>query len=227
MHSGGDGRKPGNVHRLADFDDCTYLDFVLSATAIAEPLDRVGAIGVGAAVLEAIEATRRIVGTNTNLGMVLLLAPLAAVPPEVEVRAGVAAVLAGLTVADARAVYEAIRRARPGGLGAVAAQDVAAEPTVSLREAMVLAAERDLVARQYANGFAEVFDLALPPLMGALSAGRSVEVAILRAFLTVLAHQPDSLIAQSRPGGGGRGVAARGPGPRNRRPRHARRLAPR
>jgi triphosphoribosyl-dephospho-CoA synthase len=191
-------RKPGNVHRFADFEDCTYLDFMLSAGALAGPLDRAAQVGVGAAVLEAVEASRRLVATNTNLGMVLLLAPLAAVPEGIPLRLGLESVLAGLTVADAKAVYEAIRLARPGGLGTVAEQDVAAEPTVTLREAMALAADRDMIARQYANGYAEVFDVALTPLVGALLAGRPLEVAILQAFLTLLTRVPDTLIARKR-----------------------------
>ena len=73
-------RKPGNVHRYADLPGLHFVDFLLSAMAIAEPLDRAATAGVGRAVLAAIEATRRVVSTNTNLGIVLLLAPLAAVP---------------------------------------------------------------------------------------------------------------------------------------------------
>src|SRR4051795_7320508 len=73
-------RKPGNVHRGADFPDLHFLDFLLSAAAIAGPLDRAAAEGVGTAVLAAVQSTRRVVSTNTNLGMILLLAPLAAVP---------------------------------------------------------------------------------------------------------------------------------------------------
>ena len=64
------------------------------------------------------------------------------------------AVLAATTVADAAEVYAAIRQARPGGLGASASEDVATAPTVSLREAMALAADRDSVAREYATDFA-------------------------------------------------------------------------
>ena len=41
---------------------------------------------------------------------------------------------------------------------------MAAEPAVTLRAAMRLAAERDLIARQYANGYADVFDLGLAAL---------------------------------------------------------------
>ena len=37
-------RKPGNVHRYRDFEDLHFLDFLLSATAIAGPLDRAPAL---------------------------------------------------------------------------------------------------------------------------------------------------------------------------------------
>ncbi len=113
------------------------------------------------AVERAIEATRQVVATNTNLGMVLLLAPLAAVPHGTSLESGVEAVLDATTVADARAVYRAIRLAQPGGMGSVPEQDIAEEPTLPLRAVMAMAADRDLVARQYANGFREVFGDAL------------------------------------------------------------------
>ncbi|MHB1562289.1 MAG: triphosphoribosyl-dephospho-CoA synthase [Isosphaeraceae bacterium] len=188
--------KPGNVQRHRDLPGLYLLDFIASALAIGEPLDRAGIDGVGAAVEQAVEATRRIVSTNTNLGMVLLLAPLAAVPAGADLRAGVVSVLAATTVEDSRAVYRAIRRAQPGGMGSVADQDLADEPTLPLVGVMKLAADRDLVARQYANGFREVFEDALPALLDSLASGHSVETAIVAAFLTLLSRHPDSLIAR-------------------------------
>jgi triphosphoribosyl-dephospho-CoA synthase len=189
-------RKPGNVHRLRDFSDLHFVDFLLSAVAIAEPLDRASAIGVGVTVLQAIEATRRVVRTNTNLGMVLLLAPLSAVPAGVELATGVEAVLAATTVEDARAVYRAIRLAEPGGLGSTPDQDLAHEPTMTLRAVMSLAADRDLIARQYANGFQDVLGEALPALGASLGSGRSLEEAIITCHLSMMARHPDSLIAR-------------------------------
>lgn len=191
-------RKPGNVHPECGFEDASHLDFLLSAAAIAPALDQARSLGVGAAVLGAVEARRQVVASNTNLGMILLLAPLAAVPEGVELRAGVSAVLAATTRDDARLVFEAIRLARPGGLGSAAEQDVASEPTVTLVEAMRLAADRDLVARQYAEGFPDVFDRAVPSLRGAIVAGRALETAIVAAYLDLLAATPDTLIARKR-----------------------------
>ncbi len=188
--------KPGNVHRSRDLPGLTLVDFLASALAIAEPLDRAAAEGIGAAVERAISATRQVVATNTNLGIVLLLAPLAAVPSGMGLPWGVRAALEATTVADARAVYRAIRLAQPGGMGSFGEQDVAGEPTLPLKAVMALAADRDLVARQYANGYREVFEDALPALEVALASGHSVETATVAAHLTVLARHPDSLIAR-------------------------------
>jgi len=192
-------RKPGNVHRFRDFEgDANYLDFVLSAGAIAGPLDRAPSIGVGRAVLEAVEATRRVVASNTNLGMILLVAPLAAVEAPRPLREGVAEVLARTMVADASLVYRAIRLANPGGLGrSPEGEDVADEPTGTLLEVMRLAEGRDLIARQYARAYTDVFD-AHSALRDALAAGRMLETAIVLAFLGLLANRPDTLIARKR-----------------------------
>jgi triphosphoribosyl-dephospho-CoA synthase len=202
-------RKPGNVHRLRDFPDLTFLDLLLSAGAIAEPLDRAIPDGVGAAVFGAIAATRRVVATNTNLGMVLLLAPLAAVPDGVELQEGIETVLETTTVADSRAVYRAIRLAQPGGMGDVPDQDLADEPTMSLRDIMRLAADRDLIASQYADGFQEVLGNALPVLRSFLGSSQDLETAIVAAYLNTLARHPDSLIARKAGIGQARDVSRR------------------
>jgi triphosphoribosyl-dephospho-CoA synthase len=191
-------RKPGNVHRYQDFADVTYLDFLASAAATAPILDRASTRRVGETVLDGICATRRVVATNTNLGILLLLAPLAAVPENTDLRPGVDNVLSRLDVADARAVYQAIRLASPGGLGRVSEQDVAHEPTQTLREVMALAAERDLVARQYANGFREIFEIGVPALERGLQEAVALESAIIFCHLSLLANLGDSLIARKR-----------------------------
>ena len=191
-------RKAGNVHRLADFEDVTYPDFLLSAAAIAPVLATARKRRVGATVLECIRATRRVVGTNTNLGIVLLLAPLAAVPEDTELHPGVARVLADLDVQDSHCVFEAIRLAQPGGLGSAAAEDVRAEPTLPLRDVMALAADRDLVARQYENEFNEVFLDGVPRLRRELEGAGSLEAAIIRTHLHLMRRHPDTLIARKR-----------------------------
>lgn len=194
--------KPGNVSPGRHFADTRYEDFLASAAAIGEPFAGAGTRPVGATVRLAIEATRRRTSANTNLGIVLLLAPLAraahlssALTPAA-LREAVGRVLETTTSDDARQVYAAIRLASPGGLGHVGAQDVSGEPDVTLVEAMRLAAHRDGVAREYATGFAITFDLAAPTLARARQDGLAWDDAVVETFLTVLAGAPDTHIAR-------------------------------
>ena len=69
--------KPGNVHVFANGHRMTADDFIRSAEAAAGPLTAPAA-RVGQRILDAVEATQNVVGANTNLGIVLLCAPLAA-----------------------------------------------------------------------------------------------------------------------------------------------------
>ena len=188
--------KPGNVYRGADFDDCSYADFLTSAAVIGPALEASVSRGVGAAVLACVEATHAAVGVNTYLGTVLLLAPLAAVPASASLSDGVASVLAGLHVDDARFAYDAIRIANPGGLGNASEADVNSTPApcITLLEAMRLAADRDLVARQYVNVFAEVFRTA--DRIAAAAAVLPLGEATVRAYLALLAEEPDTLVAR-------------------------------
>lgn len=189
-------RKVGNVHRRADFAGTGLTDFLLSAAAAARAFDAAAVTPVGLTIELATRATREAVGQNTNLGIILALAPLAAAPRTFALREAVREVLEGLTVDDAARAYHAIRLANPGGLGTASEQDVRHRPTVTLREAMTLAADRDLIARQYANGFADVFDVGVPELLNDLGRYESVEAAIVWCHLRWLARYPDSLIAR-------------------------------
>ena len=150
-------RKPGNVHPAAAFSDLRYDDFVRAAKAIAKPLAAVREVGLGRAIFNAVKATRAATGTNVNLGIVFLLAPLAAVPDGVPLEQGIRHVLSGTTVEDAEQVYAAIRLAQPGGMGETSSQDVRERPTVTLRDAMAFAADRDRIAEQYITDFDLVF----------------------------------------------------------------------
>src|SRR5208282_677169 len=126
--------------------------FILSAAAIAPVLESAPQHRVGDTILGAVRAMRGVKAGNPHLGTILLLAPLAAVPRGQELPQGIAVVLDALDLPDARATYEAIRLAQPSGLGHSAEQDVHGEPSLPLRQVMEQAAERDLVARQYATG---------------------------------------------------------------------------
>src|SRR5262245_18143178 len=189
--------KVGNVHRGADFEDLTFSDFVVSAVAIGPAMESAASTSVGRAVYDAVAATQQLVSTNTNLGMALLFAPLAAVPRDERLTtASVGAVLRNLSAEDCRLVYEAIRLAQPGGLGSVETMDIANEPPADLLVAMRAAADRDLIARQYVEDFRLILEEALPQLIAGCEQGWSLTDAIIRTHVAMIAQHSDSLIAR-------------------------------
>src|SRR5213079_177860 len=95
-----------------------------------------------------------------------------------------------------RDAYVAIRSVAPAGLGRVSEQDVAAPPTATLRDAMVLARDRDAIAREYASDFETTFAIGAPGLHGALSDGLAWREAVVEVYLALLAASPDTHIAR-------------------------------
>lgn len=204
-------RKPGNVSVFSAGHRMQAEQFVASALAAADPLLRRGA-RVGARIDAAMAATWQAVGCNTNLGILLLCAPIAAAAERERARVDVAALrhavqetLDDLDVDDARGAYRAITRANPGGLGDAPEQDVHDAPTLGLREAMALAADRDRIASQYAQGFGDLFDIGLAGLPHGFALmsgapGEAVDVdtarAVQRVFLGYLSGFPDSHIVR-------------------------------
>ena len=194
--------KPGNVSCEAAGHGMVPRDFLLSAAVSAEAIAN-PALGVGERVLAAVRATRTAVGCNTNLGILLLAAPLACAAQTAAasghgLRTQLAQVLAALTVDDARAAYEAICLAAPAGLGTAAEQDVRGLPTMNLREAMGLAAAHDQLAAQYVNDYAAVFELGLAGLQAQLASGASLADAAQHIFLLFLCEIEDAHVSRKQ-----------------------------
>ncbi|HSW08751.1 triphosphoribosyl-dephospho-CoA synthase [Aquabacterium sp.] len=205
-------RKPGNVSLQSPGHGMQAALFIHSAQAAAGPLLAPGA-RVGARIEAAQAASWQVAGCNTNLGILLLCAPLAVAaerfpqpPTWPDLRQAVESVLIDLDLADAHAAYRAIAAANPGGLGEAAVQDVHDSPSVGLRDAMILAADRDSIARQYRDGFADLLAVAktvadsggLPGLPAELQAEpeRRTVQTVQRLYLTILARWPDSHIVR-------------------------------
>lgn len=204
-----DAPKVGNVNRFHDFTDASLEDFHRSALAIGRPFGCLNELGVGRTIYEAVKATRSVVSTNTNLGIVLLLAPLGMAWHRLRAdrrrkempgqwQKEMAGVLAGLGADDTRYVYQAIRLASPAGMGQVDHYDVWAQdtPEVTLLEAMKPAAGRDLIAGQYVGDFELVLGKGYETLNRSLAAGLSLSRAIAHTHLYLLSQVQDSLISR-------------------------------
>ena len=206
--------KPGNITPAHDFTDTTYADMVRSALALGPVFarERVLRRSVGELISDGVEATARVAGANTNLGIVLLFAPLARAAvtrrADEDLRPAVERVLSGLDVDDAAAAFAAIVRAGPGGLGDVPEHDVRGPARVTLREAMAAGAHRDSIASEYATGYAIVFETGLPFLAQRLAGGQRTLDAIVSLHVGLLATHPDTLIARKVGEAAARAVSA-------------------
>jgi len=188
--------KPGNVHIFADGHGMVVQDFIKSAEAVAAVIAQPD-FTVGQRILASVEATWQAVGCNTNLGIILLAAPLvqaAMQDNKADLKTNLHQVLNGLTVQDAELTYQAIQLASPAGLGSSEQHDVSAKPIDTLLVGMQQAQHRDLIARQYSNGYADVFEFGLSRYQDVLDQWQRPAWAISSVYLGFLATYNDSHI---------------------------------
>jgi len=194
--------KPGNVTRKEDFNDTSFQDFIISAAAIGPAFRSAASVSVGETILSAIRATRAFVGSNTNLGIVLLLAPLAKAAGSDSSRnlqAAVRPILRCLTVEDARRAYEAINLANPAGMGTAERHDLSeVKVEITLLQAMEEARDRDSLAGEYVSDYNITFGIGLPALRRTLAQGVNLSEAIVQTFLYILSEVPDTLIGRKK-----------------------------
>lgn len=199
--------KPGNVSVQSPGHDMSAADFLRSAEVCAPHLLN-RAASPGARLLESVKATRRAVGCNTNLGILLLAAPIlcaaqhcasgpdSVAPQPARLQQAVRTVLAMMDAVDAPDVYAAIAAAAPGGLGEVPEASVHAPAPPLLLHGMQLAAHRDRIAGEYVSGFDGVFGFGLDAFAAGLARWGTHEAAVLWCYLRWLESTPDSHVAR-------------------------------
>ncbi len=189
--------KPGNVSIYADGHDMTVEDFRISAKKSAVPLTN-SAYSLGERIYYAVKATRDAVGCNTNLGIILLAAPLIIAAEksvtEQDLKEQLAFILNSTTVADADWVFRAISLASPGGLGGADEQDVSEAASVTLKGAMQLASQRDRIALQYVTDYKDIFDFLILRYNNAFNRWGDTGWSAAAVFAAMLAKYPDSHI---------------------------------
>lgn len=188
--------KPGNVSVYSEGHGMTVDDFRVSAKVSADPLVD-SSLPLGRKIYFALKKTAASVGCNTNLGIVLLCAPLIeALQRKLKggLRDRLSEVLNTTTVEDAEWVYRGIRLAKPAGLGASGEEDVRSRPSISLHEAMRIAAGRDRIAYQYVSGYRDVFETAKNRYYTALGQWGDEIWAAVAVFAGLLGQIPDSHI---------------------------------
>ncbi len=189
--------KPGNVHIFADGHGMTIHDFIKSADAVAQVI-ALPDLTLGQRILQSVEATQKAVSCNTNLGIILLCAPLvhaALIAHHDNLFNHLHYVLNHTTIDDATQSFNAIALAKPAGLGSVSQYDVNQPAHCTLRQAMQAASQRDMVAAQYHSNFDAIFNLGLP-LLQSQKEGQNAAWLTTQVYLTFLATFPDSHIVR-------------------------------
>lgn len=191
--------KPGNVHAFADGHGMTIYDFINSADASAALIAQAD-FTVGERIFNAVEATQKAVGMNTNLGLILLCAPIIhAVLYRGEAQTfqqNLSDVLRQLTVNDALLTSQAIVLAKPAGLGSANENDVNNKATVSLLQMMQTAEARDRIAWQYSHDFADILGFGIPRYAEALVKWENQAWATTALYLGFVSKQLDSHIVR-------------------------------
>lgn len=190
--------KPGNVDRCHDYDTTRLEHFLGSMIFSRHALDeaeRLGASGsVGKIFHAAVEETHCHSGGNTHFGAFILLVPLVMggdIP-------GALKITADTTVEDAILFYRAF------GLTKVAvlenddrnindpfAEESLRNDNMTLYDVMAYSAPRDMVCREWLNGFSLTRKGA--DLLHEFGPGSE---SISEAFLTLLASEPDTFVAK-------------------------------
>ena len=204
--------KPGNVSVHSPGHGMRAEDFIDSAAAAAPHLVD-PALALGERIHRAIEATHRAAGCNTNLGIVLLAAPLLHAAQQrtgdETLAAALQRSLGGFDLEQTEQVYRAIRLAAPGGLGKSPRHDVQRAPNAPLMTAMREASRRDCIARQYATGFADLLDAGAATLARARERWGDDAHALTELFLDFLANRADSHIVRKHGAAAAEGVRQR------------------
>lgn len=204
--------KPGNVYPNKSFEDLNYHHFLYSSTAILPAFLNLDQKSVGDIILEGVKETYSLVKTNTNLGILLLISPLALAYASLRkkkltneirneelirlLKHETKTILQNLTKKDAELTYLAINYSQAGNLSKVKKGDLKDKVELTLYQAMELAQNRDRIASEYVNDFSLTFNFAYPVFLKNLRKFSKIDDVIIQSYLEILAEYPDTLIAR-------------------------------
>ena len=202
--------KPGNVSIYSPGHGMSCADFIYSAK-LCTPILADRDLPFSRRILDSAKKIRAQVGCNTNLGMLLLFAPIIQAAEYcqtitlAQLQRSITTVLESADQADTDTVFAAIRIANPAGLGQSRQHDVFAKADCSLVEAMCAAQKRDCIALQYCNHFNDIFTQGYPAIQRFADQWGNIEWAAVACYFVYLTMFADSHIVRKQ----GKQTAAR------------------
>jgi len=212
--------KPGNVHRNRDFPDMIFEDFLISGIVIGDTMkkaakkgnkyynkDSLDKIGLGKLIKEAVVETDKWIANNTNLGIIMLLTPLAAAAGMSsnvdDLRNNVDNIMKNTTSYDAVNLYTAINIADAGGMGEREDLDVGSnnakneliDKNINMFDVLDLSSQWDMLAYELTRTMPITFDIGYPTYKD-VKISNGLNNATVQTFLTILSIYSDTLISR-------------------------------
>ena len=190
--------KPGNVNLLSSHKDTKAQDYLDSAILSSKELFNQN-YSLGKRILESVNVTRSKVNVNTNLGIILLCAPVIQSYIDfnnLDLREGIKKTLSTTSIKDTHDLCAAINISSPGGLGDSDMYDTASYPNASIKEIMDYSQEYDRISYQYSHNFSDIFDFIIPKLEFLNQRYESLDTSLSLLFIEILAKIPDSHISR-------------------------------
>lgn len=210
--------KPGNVHRTHDFEDMVFEDFLISGVVIGDTMkeaakrglkyqESVHKIELGKLIKTAVCQTNRWIANNTNLGIVMLLTPIAAAAGMssdlIQLKINISRIMDGTTPQDAANLYDAINIAEAGGMGerddldvgSDSAKDELIEKGINMFQVLDISAGWDMLSYELTNGMPISFKTGFPVFRD-VKPVHGTNRATVQTFLAILSKYPDTLISR-------------------------------
>ena len=190
--------KPGNVNLLSSHKDTKAQDYLDSAILSSKELFNQNYC-LGKRILESVNVTRSQVNVNTNLGIILLCAPVIQSYIDfnnLDLREGIKKTLSTTSIKDTHDLCAAINISSPGGLGDSDMYDTASYPNASIKQIMDYSQEYDRISYQYSHNFSDIFDFIIPKLEFLNQRYESLDISLSLLFIEILAKIPDSHISR-------------------------------
>lgn len=203
--------KPGNVHRTRDYDDMVFEDFIISGIVIGDAIRQactdvdIENPRLGKYILQAVAETDRWIKNNTNLGIVMMITPIAvaaAISDSFDdIQQNVDLLMKNTSVDDSCDLYDAINIADAGGMGEEDEYGVASDSAkqdlrddgLTMYDVLKISAKKDMLGREMTSAMQFTFEVGYPTYYELIKQKSQNEACVL-TFLTILSQVPDTLI---------------------------------
>ena len=190
--------KPGNVNIDYPHSDTTAYDFLRSAHDSCKSLFKQD-FSLGERIYYSVSDSRKNTKVNTNLGILLLIAPIIHSllhSTKTTFRSALKDVIKTSQISDTNLLCRAINFVNPGGLGEKERMSTNSLPRVTLKTIMDKSANYDRLSYQYSTGYSDILDFIVPRIIEHKKNIENTDFLLSLVFLEILSEIPDTHISR-------------------------------